>query len=43
MHDTCNMHLVNLAYDHATGKQKRMFNKIIDSFEECEDLCLALR
>jgi hypothetical protein len=41
--DTCNMHLPNLAYDHAIGKRKRTLNKeIIDSFKECEDLCLAM-
>ncbi len=41
---TCNMHLVNLACDHATGKRKRTVNKeIVDSFEECEDLRLAVR
>ncbi len=37
--DTCNMHLVNLACNHATEKWKRMLNKeIINSFEECKDL-----
>jgi len=41
---TCNMHLANLACDHATGKRKRMVNKeIVDSFEKCEDLRLAMR
>ncbi len=41
---TCNMHLANLAYDHATGKRKRTVNKeVVDSFEECEDLRLAVR
>ncbi len=41
---TCNMHLANLAYNHATGKRKRIVNKeIVDSFEECKDLCLAMR
>jgi hypothetical protein len=41
---TCNMHLANLACDHATGKRKRMVNKeIVDSFKECEDLRLAVR
>jgi len=41
---TCNMHLANLAYNHAIGKQKRTVNKeIVDSFEECEDLRLAVR
>ncbi len=41
--DTCNMHLVNLACNHAIGKGKRTFNKeIVNSFEECEDLCLAM-
>ncbi len=41
---TCNMHLVNLACDHAIGKRKKTINKeIIDSFEECKDLCLAVR
>ncbi len=41
--DTFNMHLVNLACNHATGKRKRMFNKEIDDlFEECEDLHLAM-
>jgi hypothetical protein len=40
---TCNMHLANLACDHATGKRKRTVNKeIVDSFEECEDLRLAV-
>jgi hypothetical protein len=40
---TCNMHLANLACDHATGKRKRTVNKeIVDSFEECEDLRLAM-
>jgi len=40
---TCNMHLANLACDHATGKRKRTVNKeIINSFEECEDLRLAV-
>jgi hypothetical protein len=40
---TYNMHLVNLACDHATEKRKRTLNKeIIDSFEECEDLRLAI-
>ncbi|CAM6014945.1 unnamed protein product [Sphagnum balticum] len=43
MNDTCNMHLANLACDHATGKRKRTFNKeIIDLFEECEDLRLVV-
>jgi hypothetical protein len=38
------MHLANLACDHATGKRKRTVNKeIVDSFEECEDLRLAVR
>jgi hypothetical protein len=41
---TCNMHLANLACDHATGKRKRTVNKeIVDSFEECEDLRLVVR
>jgi hypothetical protein len=41
---TCNMHLANLACNHATQKRKRTFNKeIIDSFKECEDLRLAVR
>jgi hypothetical protein len=41
---TCNMHLANLACDHATGKRKRTVNKeIVDSFEECKDLRLAVR
>jgi len=41
---TCNMHLANLACDHATGKRKRTVNKeIVDSFEECEELRLAVR
>ncbi|CAK9209441.1 unnamed protein product [Sphagnum troendelagicum] len=41
---TCNMHLANLACDHATGKRKRTLNnETVDSFEECEDLCLAVR
>jgi hypothetical protein len=41
--NTYNMHLANLACDHATGKWKRMFNKeIVNSFEECEDLHLAV-
>jgi hypothetical protein len=40
----CNMHLVNLASDHTTGKRNRMLNKEIgDSFEECEDLRLVVR
>jgi hypothetical protein len=40
---TCNMHLANLACDHATGKRKRTINKeIVDSFEECEDLRLVV-
>ncbi len=40
---TCNMHLVNLACDHATRKWKRTVNKeIVDSFEECDDLRLAM-
>jgi hypothetical protein len=40
---TCNMHLVNLACDHATRTRKRTLNKeIVDSFEECEDLCLVV-
>jgi hypothetical protein len=40
---TCNMHLANLAYDHAIGKWKMTLNKeIVDSFKECEDLCLAM-
>lgn len=44
MDDTCNMHLAKLAYDHMIGKRKRTFNKeIVDSFEECEDLHLAMR
>jgi hypothetical protein len=35
--------LANLACDHGTGKEKRMFNKeIVDSFKECEDMCLAM-
>jgi hypothetical protein len=43
MDDTCNMHLVNLAYNLMTEKWKRMLNKeIIDSFEECKDLHLAM-
>lgn len=38
------MHFANLAYNHATEKQKRTFNKeIVDLFEECEDLHLAVR
>jgi hypothetical protein len=42
--DTCNTHLANLACDHTTGKRKRTLNKeIVDSFEECKDLCLAVR
>jgi hypothetical protein len=41
---TCNMHLPNLACDHVTGKRKRTVNKeIVNSFEECEDLRLAVR
>jgi hypothetical protein len=41
---TCNMHLANLACDHAIGKRKRTVNKkIVDSFEECEDLRLVVR
>jgi hypothetical protein len=41
---TCNMHLANLACDHVIGKRKRTVNKeIIGSFEECEDLRLAVR
>ncbi len=41
---TYNMHLANLACDHATGMRKRMVNKeIVNSFEECEDLRLAMR
>jgi len=41
---TYNMHLANLACDHATGKRKRTVNKeIVDSFEECKDLRLAVR
>jgi hypothetical protein len=41
---TCNMHLANLACDHATRKRKRTVNKeIVNSFEECEDLRLAVR
>ncbi len=37
------MHLANLACDHATRKRKRMVKKeIVDSFEECENLCLAV-
>jgi hypothetical protein len=44
MDGTCNVHLANLACDHTTGKRKRALNKeIIDSFEECEDLRLAMR
>jgi hypothetical protein len=44
MDDTYNMHLANLACDHATGKRKRTLNKeIVDSFEECKDLRLAVR
>jgi hypothetical protein len=44
MDGTCNMHLANLACDHATGKRKRTVNKeIVDSFEECEDLRLVMR
>jgi hypothetical protein len=40
---TCNMHLANLACDHAIGKRKRTVNKeIVDSFEECEDLRLTV-
>ncbi len=40
---TCNMHLANLACDHATGKRKRTVNKeVVDSFKECEDLRLAV-
>jgi hypothetical protein len=43
MDDTCNMHLTNLACDDATRKRKRMLNKeIVDSFEECEDMCLVV-
>jgi hypothetical protein len=42
--DTYNMHLANLVCDHTIGKQKMAFNKeIINSFEECEDLRLAVR
>jgi len=38
------MHLANLACDHATRKRKRIVNKeIIDSFEEYEDLRLVVR
>jgi hypothetical protein len=41
---TCNMHLANLACDHVTRKRKRTVNKeIVNSFEECEDLRLAMR
>jgi len=41
---TYNMHLANLACDHATGKRKRTVNKeVVDSFEECEDLRLVVR
>jgi hypothetical protein len=41
---TCNMHLANLVCDHATRKRKRIVNKeIVDSFEECKDLRLAVR
>ncbi|CAM6029314.1 unnamed protein product [Sphagnum balticum] len=40
---TYNMHFANLACDHVNRKRKRMFNKeIVDSFEECEDLRLAV-
>jgi hypothetical protein len=40
---TYNMHLANLACDHATGNCKRRVNKeIVDSFEECEDQRLAV-
>ncbi len=42
--DTNNMHLANLACNHVTGKRKRMLNKeIVDLFEECKDLLLAVR
>ncbi len=38
-----NMHLANLAYDHAIGKWNRTLNKqIINSFKECEELRLAM-
>jgi hypothetical protein len=41
---TCNMHLANVVCDHATRKRKRTINKeVVDSFEECEDLRLAVR
>ncbi|CAK9875190.1 unnamed protein product [Sphagnum jensenii] len=45
--DICNMHLANLPCDHAIEKWKRMFNKdivdsFVDSFKECEHLCLAM-
>jgi hypothetical protein len=40
---TCNMHLANLACDHAIGKRKKTVNKeIVDSFEECDDLRLVV-
>jgi hypothetical protein len=45
---TYNMHLANLAYDHATRKWKRTLNKeivdkeIVNSFKECEDLHLIV-
>ncbi len=43
MDNTCNMHLVNLACDHTTRKRKRTLNKeIVNLFEECEDLHLAM-
>jgi hypothetical protein len=43
MDGTCNMHLANLACDHVIGKWKRTLNKeIVDSFEECKDLRLAM-
>ncbi len=44
MDDTYNMHLANLACDHMTRNQKRTLNKeIVNSFEECKDLCLDVR
>jgi hypothetical protein len=42
--NTYNMHLANLACNHTIGKWKRTLNKeIVNSFEECEDLHLAMR
>ncbi len=42
--DTCNMQLANLAYNHTIEKQKRTLNKrIVNLFEECKDMRLAMR